>query len=146
MLAALVLGIGFGTFLQFLPVLTARRGVISAGAAYAAYGGAIILTRLATARWQNAADRRRLLWPTFPLLAAGLGCLALARSPAPAFLGAALVAISSGVLHPGLLATAVELVPGDGRARAISSIYVAFDLGIGMGVWMLTPVFEWFGV
>ncbi|MCI0599431.1 MAG: MFS transporter [Beijerinckiaceae bacterium] len=145
MLAALVLGVGFGTFLQFLPILSQRRDLLSAGHGYATYGVAIIATRLATATWQDRCDRRYLLWPAFLCLAAGLCFLAMAGTPIAVLVGAGLVAVGSGVLHPGLIATAVDLMPEAERGRAISNIYLSFDLGIGIGAWALTPAFEWFG-
>jgi MFS family permease len=146
MAAALVFGVGYGTFIQFLPLLAERRGIMSAGTAYAVYGGAIMVTRLTTAKRQNGRDRRHLLWPAFLCLAAGLGSLALAKSATAALVGAAFIGVAGGVLHPGLIATAVELMPDDQRARAVANIYLGFDVGIGAGVWLLTPVFTRFGV
>ena len=42
--------------------------------------------------------------------------------------------------------TAVDVMPTWERARAVASVYLAFDLGIGLGVWMLTPVLSRFGI
>lgn len=146
MATAAILGVGFGTFLQFLPILAERRDAVSAGTCYAAYGAAIIFTRFITAARQNRGDRRHLLWPAFLCLSSGLCVLALAESAAGVLIGVIFVAVGSGVIHPGLIATAVEWMPDHQRARAVASIYLGFDLGIGLGVWLLTPIFARLGV
>jgi len=57
----------------------------------------------------------------------GLGLLLVA---------AALVAISGGLFHPALIAHHAALLPG-APGRASAAFYVAFDLGIGLGSWLL---------
>jgi len=146
MAAAALFGIGFGAFLQFLPVLAQRRATVSAGAGYAVYGAGIVLTRVMTARWQDRGDRRLLLGLAFLILAAGLSLLALTRGPGLLTWAAGLIAVGSGVLHPGLIATHVEALPEEQRGRAIAGFYLAFDFGIGLGAWALAPALQSFGL
>ena len=146
MLAAVLFGIGFGAFLQFLPLVTDRRALGSAGFGYAVYGVSIVATRLLTGRWQDGSHRNRLLQIGFPILAAGLCLLAIARSLAVLGLAAFVLAIAAGILHPGLIATHVENMPEDERGRAVGNCYLAFDLGIGFGPWLLTPSLTYLGL
>jgi predicted MFS family arabinose efflux permease len=40
----------------------------------------------------------------------------------------------------------VDRMPDSQRGRATASFYLAFDLGIGMGNWLLGPVLGGFGL
>jgi MFS family permease len=146
MMAAVLFGIGFGAFLQFLPLVADRRGLGSAGSGYAVYGISIVATRLLTGRWQDGRYRHRLLQVGFPILAAGLCLLAIARSFAVLGLAAFVLAVAAGILHPGIIATHVENMPEDERGRAVGNCYLAFDLGIGFGPWLLAPSLSYLGL
>lgn len=143
--AAVLFGAGFGAFFQFLPLLAQRREIPSIGFAYAVYGIGVIVARLVTGRWQDGRDRRRLLAPAFILGAAGLVLLGLAHSLDWLLAGSALLAIAGGIVHPGLMACHVELASEAIRGRAVAFFYLAFDLGIGLGTWLLAPVLEGHG-
>lgn len=145
-MAAVLMGVGFGVWLQFLPLLALRRGVEAVGLLYAAYGVTIILTRLATGAWQDRGQERRLLRIGFTAFSAGLGVFAFAAT-LPAFvLATMLVAAGGGILHPLLMALHVRFMPSSLRGRAVSTFYLGFDLGNGMGVWVLGFALQWWGL
>ena len=50
---------------------------------------------------------------------------------------AALMGIGSGIIHPALIANCADRMPDTLRGRATASFYLAFDLGIGLGVGFL---------
>ena len=146
MLVAGVFGVGYGAFLQFLPLLIERRDLGASGLPYTVYGLGIILTRLVLGRLLDRGDRVKILFPAFVVLALGLGGFAFTNSPALLCLNALLLAISSGVLHPTLIALHVEHSAANECARATSLFYLGFDLGIGLGAWALAPVLQWQGL
>jgi predicted MFS family arabinose efflux permease len=145
MTLALLLGVGFGAFLQFLPLLSEQRG-LAAGWAYSAYGVAIIATRLVSGRSIDGASRTRLLALGFGALACGLGTLALATAMPALLLGTVLVAAGSGIAHPILITVHTERASDGARAQATAGFYLAFDLGIGAGAWVLGLVLERYGL
>ncbi|HHY56233.1 MAG TPA: MFS transporter [Chloroflexi bacterium] len=145
-LAAVLMGVGFGVWLQFLPLLALRRGVEPAGLLYAVYGGAIILTRLVTGPWQDRGRDRTLLVLGFAIFSLGLGCFAFTASLPTYLLATALVAAGGGILHPLLMALHVRTMPPTLRGRAVSTFYLGFDLGNGMGVWVLGFALQWWGL
>ena len=145
MLAAAAFGTGYGAFLQFLPLLTERRGLGSAGGLYALYGAGIILTRLLMSRVFRRVPSNRLLPPSFALLAAGLAGYAAGRDLTSLRWATLAVALSSGTLHPALIADHVNLAGAGRRGRAAAAFYLAFDLGIGGGAWLFSGIFEAFG-
>lgn len=145
-LAAVLMGVGFGVWLQFLPLLALRRHVEPTGLIYATYGVAIILTRLITGPWQDRGRDRLLVTGGFALLATGLGLFAFTASLPTYLLATAFVAAGGGILHPLLMAQHVRHMPAVLRGRAVSTFYLGFDLGNGLGVWGLGFALQWWGL
>jgi predicted MFS family arabinose efflux permease len=144
--AATLFGIAFGAFFQFLPLLTERRGLGPAGLVFTVYGGSIILTRLVTGRMLDRYNPGGILLAAFLLLGAGLSGFAVAGSKVYLFSATIVTAVGSGVLHPLLISIHVGRVSPTERGRASAVFYLGFDLGIGMGAWMYSPVFQWYGI
>jgi MFS family permease len=145
-LTAMLFGIGFGAFLQFLPLLVERRGLGAAGIAYTVYGIGIIGTRLTTGRLLDGSRRTKMLPIAFVLLCLGLCGYAFAGSNIQLLTATLMVAVASGILHPLLIAVHVEKVSRNERGRASAVFYLGFDLGIGLGAWILAPVLQSFGL
>jgi MFS family permease len=146
MLAAALFGIGFTGFLQFLPLVSLERGLQPAGLGYTAYRAGIVATRIWTGRWQDGRHRNTLLRLAFAALGAGLCALSVASSLGLLAAAAVVIAFAAGLLHPGLIATHVERVPEAERGRAVGYGYLAFDLGVGFGPWLLTPSLQYLGL
>ncbi len=144
--AALLYGVGFGAFLQFLPVLAERRHLGTPGLGYTAYGCGIIVSRVVFGRHLDGPHRRSLLRIASLVLGCGLAALAVAPARGWMVPAAALVALGSGILHPGLIATSVDRLPLAQAGRATASFYFGFDAGIGLSAWALAPALQWFGI
>ena len=69
--------------------------------------------------------------------AVGLAGFAAANTMPLLLASAALMGIGSGITHPALIANYVDRMPDTLRGRATASFYLAFDLGIGLGSWLL---------
>lgn len=137
MLTTALFGVSFGALFAFLPLLADRRELASVGAAYAVYGISIIATRILTGRLLDRVNRGQLLLPALIVNAVGLAGLA-ASAGMPLLMGsAALMGIGSGISHPALIAICVDRMPSAQRGRATAGFYLAFDLGIGVGSWIL---------
>ncbi len=144
--AAVLFGVGFGAFFQFLPLLVERRSLGLAGLVYTVYGVSIILTRLATGRLLDRANQTATMIISFLLTALGLSGLAFAAAQWQLLAATIFIAVGGGILHPLLIAIHVENVSAAERGRASAVFYLGFDLGIGLGAWILAPVFQWFGL
>jgi predicted MFS family arabinose efflux permease len=145
-LVSLVLGVGFGVWLQYLPLLTQRRGVEPAGLLYAVYGVSIIVTRLVTGRLVDRDNSRGLQTAAFGFFVTGLLLYAFTGTLWTYIPATILVAAGGGILHPLLMARHVTLMPEKMRGRAVSTFYLAFDLGNGIGVWVLGFVLQRYGL
>ncbi len=69
--------------------------------------------------------------------AIGLAGFAAAATMPLLIASAALRGFGSGIIHPALIATYVDRMPDTLRGRVTASFYLAFDLGIGLGSWLL---------
>ena len=145
MLISWLFGAGYGAFLQFLPLLAERRSLGPVGLAYTTYGVSIILTRVASGSLFDFTNRNRIMAAGFISLATGLAGFAYAGSLATLLCGVVLVGVGSGILHPALIAVHVDALPTE-RGRAVSDFYLAFDLGLGIGAWIMAPALQWFGI
>lgn len=146
MILAIVCGIGFGIFLQFLPLLTERRGDLASGPIFAVYGASIVLTRLVSARWMDQGDQRTILRIGYLLLGGGLLLFAFGQSWWSFALAAVGIASGAGMQTGLLMNLHVEALPSSARGQAIAFYYLGFDVGIGGGALLLAPVLQLAGV
>jgi predicted MFS family arabinose efflux permease len=110
------------------------------------YGISIIGTRLATGRILDKGNRSRLVTLAFIAMALGLVGYAFAHSQLVLLPCTVLIGIGSGILHPVLIAVHMERMPENEKGRASAAFYLAFDLGIGLGMWLLSPALAWFSL
>ncbi|MBL8093622.1 MAG: MFS transporter [Anaerolineales bacterium] len=133
-LLALLIGLGFGVFLQYAPLLATGGGK----GLFTVYGVTILLTRAVGGRWL---DRRALA--TVARLAGGalaVGMMGLWAGGLAGWFGAAAIGVGGGMLHPAVLAAAVKRFPA-APGLATGWCYVGFDLGLALSGWALGPVF-----
>ena len=135
MTAASLLGVGFTAFFQFAPLLAARRGTLDVGWLYTSYGLGLILARVGAGGLVDRWGTGRMLVLTALLMAAGLALFAVAATPGRLLLASLLLA-AAGLFHPTLLAHHAALLP-TAPGQASAAFYVGFDLGIGLGSWLL---------
>jgi predicted MFS family arabinose efflux permease len=79
-------------------------------------------------------------------LALGLGLFAFAWAWPLLLLATALVAAGGGLLHPALITLHMAAWPPQAPGQATACFYLAFDLGIGGGAWLLGLVLQWWGL
>jgi predicted MFS family arabinose efflux permease len=146
--ASALFGIAFGAFFQFLPLLTERRGIGPAGLVFTVYGASLIMTRLitATGRLLDRYNQGWILFISFLLLATGLCGFAYVNEQWALYPISFVFAVGAGTLHPLLIAIHVGKVSDNQRGRASAVFYFGFDLGIGMGAWIYSPIFQGFGM
>lgn len=146
MVAAGLFGVAFGAFLLFLPMLSTSRALGTSGLAYAVYGISIIGTRMATGRLLDRGNRSQFVALAFVAMALGLVGYAFARSQLVLIPSTVLIAIGSGILHPLLITVHMERLPESDKGRASAAFYLSFDLGIGLGTWLLSPALVWWSL
>ncbi|MEZ4614454.1 MAG: MFS transporter [Caldilineaceae bacterium] len=142
--AAALFGAGFGAYFQFFAVLLERRAIVAAPI-YATYGVSIILTRLLFGRFLDRIGFGRVLGIAAFLMAVGLAVAASGYHALPLVIAAALIATGGGFFHPMLIAHHVTMLPGR-PGWAVACFYFGFDLGIGVGAWILGAILAQWGL
>ena len=135
MFVAALFGAGFGAYFQYFAVLLERRE-IAAAPVYAAYGLSIIATRLLLGRFLDRIGLGRVLMIAVLAMVAGLLVAAVGTSLPLLIIAAALIAAGGGFFHPMLIAHHVTLLPAR-PGWAVACFYFGFDVGIGVGAWLL---------
>ena len=132
---AALFGAGFGAYFQFFTLLLERRQIPAAGV-YVAYGLSIIATRLLFGRYLDRIGFGRVLVIAALTMAVGLSVAALGYNLPMLLMAAALIAAGGGFFHPMLIAHHVTMLP-QRPGWAVACFYFGFDLGIGVGAWIL---------
>lgn len=140
MVTAGLFGAGFAAFFLFAPILSERRDV-PPGLLYTVYGVGIIATRVVGSGWLDRTGTGRTLLLSAVLMAAGLGLAAVGTTPVTLSLASVLVAAGGGLFHPVLIALHSRLLP-EAPGQATAGFYLGFDLGIGLGSWLLGAILD----
>lgn len=137
---ASLFGAGFAAFFLFAPILSERRDV-PPGLLYTVYGVGIIATRVVGGRWLDRTSTARSLLIAATLMGVGLGLAAFGLNALILSIASLLIAVGSGLFHPVLIALHARLLP-DQPGQATAGFYLGFDLGIGLGSWLLGAILD----
>jgi MFS family permease len=140
-----ILAMAYSSILTFLPLFAIQQGIDNPGLFFTAYGLTLIAAQVLAGRVSDRVGRHRVILPAMVLLALAFLVLASVRS-LPLFLGVAvLCALGFGSARVNLNALMVDTVPISIRGMAMSIAYGSFDLGIGLGAYLLGWVAQIWG-
>jgi MFS family permease len=132
-----VLAVTYGSITTFLPLSAIQQGIDNPGLFFAAYGLTVIVAQVLAGRASDLVGRHRVIVPAMVLSAFAFPMLALVQS-LPLLLGVAfLYGLGFGGARVNLNALLVDSVPASIRGMAMSIAYGSFDLGIGLGSYLL---------
>ncbi len=123
----------FTALLAFLPLFAEARNIANPGWFFTAYSGAVIGARLFAGRLADRLGRLAVILPGFGLVAGGLALLSVTGDLAWLVLAALVYGLGGGLVFPGVLTLAVDLVPAAERGAAMATFYNAFELGLSLG-------------
>ena len=117
----------------FMPKWMDERALGDAGPIYALYGLLVLGLRLVCSRLPDALGTTKTA--SLALLGSTIGMLVMGSfvSRSGMFVGAAILAIGGSLLYPALMVAAVEGVPANERAQAMSTFTMFFELSGGVG-------------
>ncbi|MFB0533756.1 MAG: MFS transporter [Anaerolineae bacterium] len=140
-----VMGVTYGSILTFLPLFAIQQGIGNPGLFFTAYGLTVIAAQFLAGRVSDLVGRFWVIVPAMVLLALAFPVLALVRS-LPLLLGVAvLYGLGFGGARVNLNALMVDTVPASIRGMAMSVAYGSFDLGVGLGSYLLGWVAQIWG-
>ena len=117
----------------FMPKLMDEQNLGDAGPIYALYGLLVLVLRLICSRLPDALGTAKTA--AIALTGSAIGMLVMGSfvSRSGMFVGAAILAIGGSLLYPALMVAAVDGVPANERAQAMSTFTMFFELSGGIG-------------
>jgi MFS family permease len=141
--------IGYGTVVSFLPTLALHRsitgqiyGISDYAFYYIVYAVTLLLTRGIWGRLSDRHGRKAAIIPGMLLLAAGTCLLAYTWSFERLLIVAIIYAAGFGAAQPAILAWTVDRAGHSEWGAAVSTFFIAFDGGLGLGGLIMGSVIQ----
>ncbi|MGB4399325.1 MAG: MFS transporter [Daejeonella sp.] len=140
-----VIGGAFVTFLSYLSygaILTVisdwgtHLGVANKGLFYMVFTVSSLLIRFASGRLSDRIGRTSIIKFSLLLLTSALIFIGQADSPFQLMTAAAVYGVATGMLSPALTAFIIDLSHPEHRGKAVATMYIALEAGIGLGAFM----------
>ena len=141
-LATLLCLFPFGAVLTVVPDQSRFLALPNRGAFYIAYTVSSLLVRLLAGRVSDTYGRVRVLRGSAVVLAGALALLTFSASPTGFLLAAVVFGVGTGLNSPTLYAWTVDLSHPAHRGRAVATMYIALEVGIGLGALLAGWVFD----
>lgn len=122
-----------GCVLTLSPDLSESVGMHNKGFFYACYTIASLVIRLIAGKASDKYGRVIvLIWSSLTMIIS-MVFLSLAHSVTMVIISASILGFSVGMNGPTLMAWTVDLCKPENRGRAVASVYIALEVGIGLG-------------
>jgi MFS family permease len=138
----LLLSFAIGCVLAVIPDFSVAIGLHNKGIFFACYTVASMLIRLVAGKSSDKYGRVIVLvWCSFVQVIAFV-VLAFAHTIPMLIISAVIFGLGMGMNGPTLMAWAVDLSNAANRGRAVASVYIALELGIGSGSLLSASIFD----
>jgi MFS family permease len=137
--AAIVTFIGYisyGVILTLIPDLSQHLGIANKGLFYVVFTLSSLLMRFMAGRISDRKGRIIVLKFAILLVTSSLLMIAISRSPIALLSGAFVYGIGTGLFSPASAAWTADLSHRGFRGRAMATMYIALELGIGSGAFL----------
>ena len=131
----------FGAVLTLIPDFSDSLGLRNHGLYFLVYTLTSLLIRLVAGRVSDRYGRVEVVVVGCVNLIIAMLCTGFATSPVLFFTGAVFFGFATGILSPILTAWTVDLSQEDGRGRAMATMYIAMEAGIGLGAYLSAAIF-----
>ncbi|MBD1428025.1 MFS transporter [Sphingobacterium litopenaei] len=122
-----------GVILTLIPDWSENLGVLNKGLFFTVYTVASVAIRLLSRKAADQYGRIIMMRIGIVIMALSLFVLGFGKSVNYLILGASIFGIGSGILSPALNAWTIDLSEPSHRGRAMATMYIALEAGIGFG-------------
>ncbi len=141
-LIMLLLAFSSGCALTIVPDLSEWVGLTNKWIFFACYTISSLLIRLVANKSSDKHGRIIVLVFSSLALTASMTLLSFVHTPAMFIISAAIFGLSWGMNGPTLTAWTVDLCAPENRGRAIASMYIALEAGIGIGAFISAEIYD----
>lgn len=124
-----------GVILTLIPDVSKTLGIHNKGLFFTVYTIASLVIRVFASKSSDIYGRVPVMIVSSILLAFGMGILGVSQSVWSFWTAAILFGFSWGLNTPTLTAWTIDLSHPDYRGRALATMYIALEAGIGVGAW-----------
>lgn len=139
LLPCIIMGLAYyayGAFLTLIPDFGEQVGITRKELLFTYFMLATLLVRLLAGRASDKYGRAPVLAVSTVLIMIAMMIVSVSETPGLLTLGVFLYGLGQGGVSPTLMAWATDLSERTHRGRAISSLYIFMELGIGVGAYM----------
>ncbi len=129
----LLLTFSIGCVLTLSPDLSVSVGLLNKGIFYAFYTIASLFIRLAAGKTSDRLGRIPVLVVSSFTMIIAMVLMAFAHTEVMVLVSASILGLSVGMNSPTIMAWTVDLCEKVNRGRAVASVYIALEIGIGSG-------------
>ncbi|MDJ1491968.1 MFS transporter [Cytophagaceae bacterium DM2B3-1] len=123
----------YGAILTIGPDLSRYLGINNRGLFFTCFTLSSLITRFGAGRISDRHGRESVMKVGVSLMAFSMLLIGLADSPLFLLTGSVVYGIALGICSPTVQAWTIDLAPEDGRGRAVATMYIALEAGIGLG-------------
>ena len=122
-----------GVLLTLLPDFTPSIGVANKGMFFVVFTTASLIIRFVAGKASDRYGRTRIIKVGLVVLATGIVLTGLSKNMTGLLIAAIVYGIAAGILSPALNAWTIDLSLPDHRGKAVATMYIALEAGIGLG-------------
>lgn len=134
--------LSYGVLFTIIPDFSAHLGIQNKGLFYLFFTASSIGIRLLAGKVSDKYGRLPVLKVASLLMAFAVFILAIASTPAMMFTAAVIYGISVGLNSPAITAWTVDLGNPLYKGRALASMYIAMEAGIGLGAYLSVFIYH----
>jgi MFS family permease len=123
----------YGVMLTLIPDLSEELGLINKGIVFTVFTLASVAVRIVAGRVSDRYGRKNVLIVSTALISISLVFMGLSTEKWILWTGGILYGVANGMTSPTLFAWTTDLSNDQNRGRAFAFIYIAMELGIGLG-------------
>ena len=128
--------LSYGAILTVISDWGTHLGVANKGLFYMVFTVSSLAIRFVSGRLSDRIGRISIIKFSLLLLVVALVFIGRANSPLHLMFAAAVYGVATGMLSPALTAFIIDLSHPDRRGKAVATMYIALEAGIGLGAFM----------
>lgn len=136
--------VSYGALLTVVPDWSDHLGIKNKGLFFMTFTVSSLLIRFFAGRISDQFGRVKMLKLALVILALSLFLIGLANSPLSLLVASAVYGIATGILSPSVSAWTADLSLPESRGKAMATMYIALEAGIGLGAliagWMFRDI------
>jgi MFS family permease len=125
--------LSYGIILTVIPDWGVHLGVSNKGLFFMVFTFSSLLIRLISGRLSDKIGRVRIIKVSLVILMVSLGLIGFAKGLTSLMIGSAVYGLATGMLSPAITAWIIDLSHPDHRGKAVATMYIALEAGIGLG-------------